>query len=92
VILRIDGEGWLSKLLPLREDLLGGDLRLLYLVWLRVASELAGYVLDEDPVEPAIPANLSQLTPALKAFIEVGLQGRMVLVKVRLNQSSSIDS
>ncbi len=67
----IDGEGWLSKLLPLREDLLGGDLRLLYLVWLRVASELAGYVLDEDPVEPAIPANLSQLTPALKAFIEV---------------------
>jgi hypothetical protein len=67
----IDGEGWLSKLLPLREDLLSGDLRLLYLVWLRVASELAGYVLDEDPVEPAIPANLSQLTPALKAFIEV---------------------
>jgi hypothetical protein len=67
----IDGEGWLSKLLPLREDLLGGDLRLLYLVWLRVASELAGYVLDEDPVELAIPANLSQLTPALKAFIEV---------------------
>ncbi len=67
----IDGEGWLSKLLPLREDLLGGDLRLLYLVWLRVASELAGYVLDEDPVEPPIPANLSQLSPALKEFIKL---------------------
>jgi hypothetical protein len=67
----VEGEGWLSQLLPLREDLLGGDLRLLYLVWLKVAPELAGYVLDEDPVEPSIPANLSELSPSLKAFIEL---------------------
>jgi hypothetical protein len=66
-----EGEGWLSQLLPLREDLLGGDLRLLYLVWLKIAPELAEYVLDEDPIEPPIPANLSQLSPPLKAFIEL---------------------
>jgi hypothetical protein len=67
----VEGEGWLSQLLPLREDLLGGDLRLLYLVWLKVAPELAEYVLDEDPIEPPIPANLSKLSQPLKAFIEL---------------------
>jgi hypothetical protein len=67
----VEGEGWLSELLPLRDDLLGGDLRLLYLVWLRVAPALAGEPLDEDPVEPPIPANLSQLSPALKEFIKL---------------------
>jgi hypothetical protein len=67
----VEGEGWLSQLLPLREELLAGDLRLLYLVWLKVAPELVGYVLDEDPIEPSIPANLSQLSPPLKAFIEL---------------------
>jgi hypothetical protein len=67
----VEGEGWLSQLLPLREDLLGGDLRLLYLVWLKMAPELAGYVLEEDPVEPQIPANLNKLSPSLKVFIEL---------------------
>jgi hypothetical protein len=67
----VEGEGWLPELLPLRDDLLGGDLRLLYLVWLRVSPALAGEALDEDPVEPPIPANLSQLSPALKEFIKL---------------------
>ena len=68
----IEGEGWLSELLPLRDDLLSGDLRLLYLVWLRVAPSLAGYAFDDDdPVEPAIPPNLGQLSQPLKAFIEL---------------------
>ncbi len=66
-----EGEGWLPRLLPLRDELLGGDLRLLYLVWLRVAPNLAGNALDEDPVEPAIPPNLGELSQALKAFIEL---------------------
>ena len=67
----VEGEGWLSQLLPLREDLLGGDLRLLYLVWLKMAPELVEYVLDEDPIEPQIPANLSKLSQPLKAFVEL---------------------
>ena len=67
----VDGEGWLSQLLPLREELLSGDLRLLYLVWLRVAPYLAGYGLADDPLEPPIPANLDQLSAPLQAFIEL---------------------
>ncbi len=67
----VEGEGWLPRLLPLRDDLLRGDLRLLYLVWLRVAPLLAGYVLEDDPIEPPIPPNLSQLSQPLRAFIEL---------------------
>lgn len=67
----VEGEGWLPQLLPLRNDLLNGDLRLLYLVWLRTAPALAGYILEDDPVEPPIPPNLSQLSQPLKAFIDL---------------------
>lgn len=66
-----EGEGWLSQLLPLRDELLAGDLRLLYLVWLRAAAALAGDSLEEDPIEPPIPPNLSQLSAPLQAFIEL---------------------
>jgi hypothetical protein len=68
----VEGEGWLPRLLPLRDDLLRGDLRLLYLVWLRSAPYLAGYASEEnDPVEPPIPPNLGQLSEPLQAFIEL---------------------
>src|SRR5438270_673282 len=44
-----DSEGWLASLLPLRADLAGGDLRCLYLGWLRCAQTEE---LDDDAVEP----------------------------------------
>lgn len=34
----VEGEGWLSSLIPLRQDLLRGDFRLLYLAWLKAAT------------------------------------------------------
>jgi hypothetical protein len=67
----VEGEGWLSRLLPLRDNLLAGDVRLLYLTWLKVAPHLVEYELPEDPIEPPIPANLGQLSQPLKAFIEL---------------------
>ena len=67
----VEGEGWLPRLLPLRDDLMAGDLRLLYLAWLRAVPNCAGYEMDEDPVEPPIPPNLNLLSPPLKTFIEV---------------------
>jgi hypothetical protein len=86
----VEGEGWLSQLLPLREDLLGGDLRLLYLVWLKMAPELAGYVLEEDPLEPPIPANLNELSPPLKAFIElVELDSELVAAAAQASQQQA---
>jgi hypothetical protein len=61
----------MPRLLPLRDELLRGDLRLLYLVWLRTAPYLAGYTLEDDPVEPPIPPNLDKLSESLQAFVEL---------------------
>ena len=41
-----EGEGWLGALAPLRADLLAGDLRLLYLLWLTAAE--AGDLSDDE--------------------------------------------
>ena len=63
----IEGEGWLSSLGRLRDDLLQGDYRVLYLAWLR-AAELQGA--DDDELEPPVPPGLSELSPPLTSFVE----------------------
>ena len=60
-----EGEGWLSALVPLRADLLSGDLRSLYLGWLCAAGE---HGLDEERREPPVPAGLGNLSAPLKSF------------------------
>jgi hypothetical protein len=67
----VEGEGWLSGLVQLREDIMQGDLRALYLAWLKAANE--EYELledDEDLTEPPVPPRLGTLSPALKQFID----------------------
>ena len=62
-----DFEGELSGLISLRNELLAGDYRCLYLGWLKALS-----LLDEDGQgdleEPPVPAGLARLTPALQRF------------------------
>lgn len=68
----VDGEGWLPQLLPLRDQLLTGDVRLLYLAWLRTVPECAGYHgIEKDPVEPPIPPGLGKLSDPLETFMEL---------------------
>jgi hypothetical protein len=62
-----DGTGWMASLMPLRSDLLRGDLRCLYLGWLRCAQDGG---LDEDELEPPVPAGLEELSGPLHALIE----------------------
>ncbi len=62
-----DGPGWMARLLPLRDELLRGDTRALYLGWL--ARVCAGELGGEDP-EPPLPAGLATLTPAQQALTE----------------------
>jgi hypothetical protein len=62
-----DGTGWMASLMPLRSDLLRGDLRCLYLGWLRSAQDGG---LDEDEMEPPVPAGLQELSGPLNALIE----------------------
>jgi hypothetical protein len=57
----------MASLMPLRSDLLRGDLRCLYLGWLRSAQDGG---LDEDEMEPPVPAGLQELSGPLNALIE----------------------
>ena len=62
-----EGEGWMDSLLPLRADLLRGDLRALYLGWLlAVGREEVG---DDQP-EPPVPAGLRNLSAPLQSLVE----------------------
>ncbi len=66
----IDGEGWLSALLPLRKALLRQDYRILYLAWL-MAIQHAPLKQFEFPLrEPPVPPGLQTLSDALREFIE----------------------
>src|SRR4051794_39654431 len=58
-----EGPEWMPRLLALRDDLLGGDLRALYLGWLLVVQY--GEI-DPDDREPEVPPGLGALTPALR--------------------------
>ena len=62
---RDDGTGWLGALAPLRADLLSGDLRLPYLIWLAAVD---GGAMRDDALEP-LPG-IGPLTGGLEAFAE----------------------
>lgn len=74
----IDERGLLSTLAHLRDDIIQGDYRALYLAWLKaMLLESGGYDRDEDDPEnffndpePPLPAGLKQLTPPLNAFMD----------------------
>jgi hypothetical protein len=64
----IEGEGWLPRLMGLRDDILRGDYRLLYLAWLKAVT--LEDMLDEVE-EPPVPPGLRQLSSGLRTFIEL---------------------
>jgi len=66
-----DGRGWMARLAPVRDELLRGDLRSLYIGWL---PAVAGEMMDDDDVEPLSVSGLGNLTvsqQALAEFLEV---------------------
>jgi len=65
----IESEGILGQLTPLREQLLQGDLRMLYLAWLKMISTSDPDEWEDD-LEPPVPAGLKKLNASLQAFAE----------------------
>jgi len=65
----VEGEGWLSRLMSLRDEILRADYRLLYLAWLK-AITLEPEILDTVQ-EPPVPPGLGQLSSGLRAFVEL---------------------
>jgi hypothetical protein len=62
-----DGRGWMARLAPVRDELLRGDLRSLYIGWL---PAVAGEMMDDDDVESLSVSGLANLTPAQRALAE----------------------
>lgn len=62
-----DGEGRLGSIVPARSEVLDGDRRLLYLAWLLSADS---GMLEDDELEPPVPAGLGQMSGPLQAVAE----------------------
>ncbi|MCL5276160.1 MAG: hypothetical protein M1434_15680, partial [Chloroflexi bacterium] len=67
-------EGVLGRLVSLREQIIQGDYRMLYLAWLKAKMfyEFDGVEdgeVEEDEPEPPVPAGLRKLTAGLKTFM-----------------------
>lgn len=61
------GDGRLTSIVPARAELATGDLRALYLAWLLSAQSGE---LDEDEVEPPVPAGLRSLSASLSSLAD----------------------
>ena len=66
-----DGSGWLATLAQLRADVLSGDLRLFYLLWLSAVQ----YELVSDNEVELLPG-IGPLTEALEAFADFFMMDR----------------
>lgn len=62
-----DGRGWMARLAPVRDELLRGDLRSLYIGRL---PAVAGEMMDDDEMEPISVSGLGNLTAAQQALAE----------------------
>jgi hypothetical protein len=62
-----DGRGWMARLAPVREELLRGDIRSLYIGWL---SAVTREMMDDDEMEPLSVSGLGSLTAAQQALAE----------------------
>ena len=62
-----NGHGWMARLAPVREEILSGDMRCLYIGWL---SAVTAEMIDDDDMEPLPVVGLANLTPAQEALVE----------------------
>ena len=68
VVFWVEGEGRLSSLIRLRDDILHQDYRVLYLAWLKAISM---NLLKESEREPPVPPGLRSLSSALRNFVDL---------------------
>lgn len=93
----------LGSLIAIRSELMNGDLRALYIVWLAASQYIIGYDEDEDDEDeengdedendenvsvPAVPADFKKLTAAQLALVEL-LQVPSVLLTAAMQHSTT---
>jgi len=62
-----NGHGWMARLAPVREEILSGDMRSLYIGWLPAVT---WEMIDDDEMEPLAMEGLGSLSAAQKALAE----------------------
>jgi hypothetical protein len=82
-----EGEGYMASLIPLRAELMNGDLRCLYLGWLFCAQ---CDELDEDDMEPPVPPGLAKLSAPLQEFADF-LRIEEGLIEVAAESSDALE-
>jgi hypothetical protein len=93
-----DGRGWMARLAPVRDELLRGDIRSLYIGWLAAVTR---EMMDDDGMEPLSVSGLGSLTAAQQAlaeFLEVDVDllagagiGRPALQAEESSQKEMVD-
>jgi len=84
----LDASGPLASIVPVRAEVMAGDFRLLYLAWLLAVQNRK---VDEDAVEPPVPAGLAQLSAALRSVAEY-LRIDLDLVAVAAERSAPLNA
>jgi len=94
----MESEGILDGLLSLREQILDGDYRLLYISWLHISSYREEYDADDDydedydqdMLEPPVPANLDKLGIALENFVDFwGIDKHLIAAAAQGSESKA---
>jgi hypothetical protein len=62
-----DGRGWMARLAPIRDELLRGDIRSLYIGWLAAVTR---DMVNDDELEPLPVEGMGNLTAAQQALAE----------------------
>ncbi len=85
-----DSERWMDSLIPLRADLMRGDMRALYLGWLFC---LQNQELSPHATEPPVPAGLATLPTPLQSFAHfLGLEGDLIRAAAERSRNPSAPS
>jgi FtsZ-interacting cell division protein YlmF len=82
-----EGEGYMASLIPLRAELMNGDLRCLYLGWLLCAQSEE---LHEEEMEPPVPPGLAKLSAPLQEFADF-LRVEEDLIEVAAESSDALE-
>ena len=91
----IEGEGLLGDILTVRNEIIQGDYRALYLAWLKAIDQVKEDEYHEDDIynrlEPTVPAGLKKLSSAQREFAKF-IELDPILIECAAEASTSFEA
>ena len=91
----IEGEGLLGNILAIRNEIIQGDYRALYLAWLKAIDQVKEDEYHEDDIynrlEPTVPAGLKKLSSAQRQFAKF-MELDPILIECAAEASTSFEA